>query len=224
MKISVVIPVHNEEKYIKQCIQSLLDQIEKPYEIIVVNNDSTDNTQEILEQFKEIKILNEHKRGIIEARDFGFNFASGDIIARCDADTICPKDWILKIKENLSEKEFVAVSGNTVFYDYWFANNNPVFTENLMKFCKLLFGTYVIFGPNMAMTKEVWNKIKNETSKNPKAVHEDIDMALHIKKYGKIKYDPSLFTKISARRLKENPFSFFIEYPIRLMKMYFNQK
>lgn len=219
MKISIVVPAHNEEKYIENCVKSLISQEEKPYEIIIIDNNSTDNTYEILKKYPQIKIHKEHIKGMILARNTAFNIASGDIIARCDADTICPKTWTKKIRENFEKEDIIALSGATDFYDYWFGNKNSFYTIMLNKFCKLLFQTNAIFGPNMAIKKSAWEKIKNEVCMNAKEVHEDIDLALHLKKYGKVGFDNDLITHISARRLKQNPISFFIEYPIRLFKM-----
>ena len=67
-KISVIIPVYNTEKYLAQAIQSVLKQEEKPLEVIVVDDGSTDNTKNILEKYddsKIIKILLEKNFGIM---------------------------------------------------------------------------------------------------------------------------------------------------------------
>src|SRR3989304_3585243 len=61
MKVSVVIPVYNEEKYIKNCLDSLMNQTEKPDEIIVVDNNCTDKTVSIVKKYKRIKIIQEKK-------------------------------------------------------------------------------------------------------------------------------------------------------------------
>ncbi|HEX8932548.1 MAG TPA: glycosyltransferase family A protein, partial [Patescibacteria group bacterium] len=99
MKISVIIPAYNEEKYIGACIESLLKQNRLPDEIIVVNNNSTDQTAAIASQYP-VKVINEKEQGITPARNRGLNEAQYDIIARTDADTILPPDWIEKIKKH----------------------------------------------------------------------------------------------------------------------------
>src|ERR1035437_9820650 len=90
MKVSVVIPAYNEEKYIGACLDSLMDQKEKPDEIIVVNNNSTDNTAKIVKKYP-VRLINEEQQGMIPARNRGFNEAKFEIIARTDADTILPR-------------------------------------------------------------------------------------------------------------------------------------
>ncbi len=74
MKISVIVPVHNEEKYIGECIESLLKQSVPADEIIIINNNSTDNTVAIVKKYP-VKLLNEKKQGITFARNKGLNIA-----------------------------------------------------------------------------------------------------------------------------------------------------
>lgn len=227
MKISVIIPVYNEEKYIKKCLDSLKNQIIKPDEIIVVDNNCTDKTLKIVKKFSNklpIKIASEKKQGMIFARNKGFNIASGDILARCDADSILPSNWIKKIKENFAKENIDGLTGPVIFYDLPF--KTKFYSILYMKVMKILQNGETLIGPNMAMTKKIWQKIKDEVCIDEKKVHEDIDLSLHIKKVeGKIKYDWQLIAFISGRRIKQKPQSFFIEYPIRLIKtIYFHKK
>ena len=110
MKVSVVIPAYNEEKYIKDCLTNLINQEEKPDEIIVVDNLSKDNTAEIVKKF-DVTLIEARSQGIAQARDRGFNAAKNEIIARCDSDSIVPPDWIKKIKLNFSKNKIDALSG-----------------------------------------------------------------------------------------------------------------
>lgn len=102
MKVSVVIPARNEEKYIGKCLQSLLEQEEKADEIIVVDNNSSDKTAEIAKSYGA-RVIKEKTQGITYARTLGFNSAKFEIIARVDADTTVPKDWILRIKKDFED-------------------------------------------------------------------------------------------------------------------------
>jgi len=72
-----------------------------------------------------------------------------------------------------------------------------------------------LFGSNMAIKKEVWQKTNNKTCLKDDKVHEDTDLSIHIGPYGKIKYDKDLLIGMSARRLKHSPFSILVEYPTR---------
>ncbi len=219
MKVSLVIPVYNEEKYIEKCLMSVKDQEEKPDEVIIVDNNSTDNTILIAKKFG-VRILKETKQGITPTRNKGFNNAKYDIIARCDADSILPSDWIKKIKENFKTHNIDALTGLGVVYDLIPGQN--ISYKPYFDFVKLIQnGKETLWGPNMAIKRSVWNKVKNELCMNDKEVHEDIDLAIHVlKNKGKILRDDSLVVKVSSRRLKYHTLSLLVEYPYRMIKTY----
>jgi glycosyltransferase involved in cell wall biosynthesis len=217
MTVSVIVPAYNEEKYIRTCLEALIHQDEKPDEIVVVDNNCTDHTAQIAQEFP-ITILKEEKQGMISARNAGFNHADGDIIARCDADVIVPVDWIKKIKNNFEDETIDALTGPACFYDLFLANKTIVPFLLYHYALRLFLGHHVLAGPNMIVSKQIWNKIKQEVCRDGSIVHEDIDLSLHIQKYGRIRFDPNLVVKVSGRRIKYNPFSFFIEYPSRLIQ------
>lgn len=218
MKISVVIPVYNEERYIVPCIKSLLNQTESPYEIVVVDNNCNDNTTSLCKQFPQITLIHESIQGMIPARNKGFDFVSGDIIARCDADTILPSSWISRIKKQFTTYKIDALTGPLAFYDLYLKNTLASETYSTL-FKPILKGNDVLMGPNMILTKQIWNKVKKRVCLDDTKVHEDIDLTLHIIEYGGIiKRDKKLVVTISGRRIKHNPTSFFGEYPIRIIR------
>lgn len=220
MKVSVIIPVYNEEKFIKNCLDSLMKQEEKPDEIIVVDNNCVDRTISIVKKYKGVKIIQEKKQGIVHARNAGFNAANSDILARCDADTIVPVDWIKKIKNDFAKnKKIVAVTPVFLLFDMFLINKSLIPFNIYNFFSKLIVKTSPLLGPSMVITKTVWDKVKNEVCSDDNSVHEDIDLGIHISKYGQIYLDQSIVVKTSGRRIKFNPLSFFVEYPLRLIRM-----
>ena len=216
MKITLVIPVYNEEKYLKDCLLSVMAQEVRPDEILIIDNNCTDKTIEIARMFP-VTIIKEPVQGMTPARNCGFNHATGDIIARCDADTHLPPDWIKRIKMNFETKKIDALTGPVEFYDLK-VKSMPII--NLyFDFIKPIFHNEVLSGPNMALTKIMWNRVKDHVCMDDKKVHEDIDLSIHITtEHGVIGRDPDLLVHISGRRIKKNPKSFFGEYPVRFMK------
>ncbi|QQG44503.1 MAG: glycosyltransferase [Candidatus Roizmanbacteria bacterium] len=214
MKVSVVIPAYNEEKYIEKCLEALNLQEEKPEEIIIVDNNSTDNTINVAQNFNAT-IFKEFKQGITYARNKGFDEAKGDILARCDADSIPPSDWIKKIINDFSRYKIDAVTGPLKMYDFFLPTIlGSIIYADIVRIAQKGKGTLI--GPNMAITKKIWDKVKKNTCLEDKKVHEDMDLALHIGKAGGvIMFDKSLIMPTSARRIKKRPQSFFIEYPLR---------
>ncbi len=214
MKVSVIIPAYNEEKNIAPCLKSLVDQEEKPDEIVVVDNNSSDLTSKIAASFP-VRVVKETKQGMIPARNRGFNEATCEIMARTDSDTILPPDWIKKIKKNYENNQIDAVTGLFYYNDFLF--KTTFFARVYFFIVSKMVHTPILFGPNMSITKAVWEKVKNNVCVDDKLVHEDIDLSIHIANVGgKIHVDNSLVIATSGRRIKERPASFFIEYTKRL--------
>jgi glycosyltransferase involved in cell wall biosynthesis len=210
VKISVIIPAYNEEKYIGQCLKSLKKQTIAPDEVIVIDNNSTDNTASIAREYGA-RTVKEPKQGMIYARNAGFDAARFPLIARADADAIAPPDWIEKIKSHFANNGG-ALTGPIIFYDLPLKS-----TLYSRAYLKLMSQTLI--GPNMAIDKQLWNKVRNEVCLDDSNVHEDVDLSIHIQKAGeKIAQDNSLIVRTSARRIKSNPLSFLLEYPLRLYK------
>lgn len=217
MKISVVIPAYNEENYIASCLDSLMEQTEKPDEIILVDNNCKDQTTSIAKQY-DVKIVREERQGMIYARNRGFDSARYEIIARIDADTHPPPFWIKRIKENFERLiNIEALVGPIIFYDLSF--QTTLFSKLFIYSMNYILRHHTLIGPNMILKKKTWQKVKNHVCLDDKKVHEDIDLGIHVSAAGGIiHYDPLLVSYISGRRIKHNPLSFFAEYPIRVIK------
>ncbi len=211
IKVSVVIPVHNEEAYIGACLESLMHQTDPANEIIVVNNNSTDNTAKIARKYP-VKVLTEKKQGLTPARNKGFNQAKYAIIARTDADTILPPNWIKLIKKSFLDKKLVAVSGPAEFYDlpeliqnsHW--QSKPTLFKLIKSYnnlVKKMTKHDCIYGPNYSIRGSAWKKVKDQVCLNDKQVHEDLDLAIHLAPFGRIKFDNNLIVKTSVRRWKK---------------------
>jgi len=220
MRVSIVVPVYNEENYIEKCLQSILNQTEKPSEVIVVDNNCTDKTIEIAKKYG-VRVVKETTQGMIYARNAGFDAAQYEIIARIDADVILPPDWISKIKENFKDQMFGALSGPAYYHN--FPKRLQVSHFPSLYFFKMvshLIKTDCLFGPNMILKKSVWEKVRKEVCLNDKKVHEDIDLTIHMRKYTKIKFDNRLIIRITRVRWKQ----IGTEYAVRLMKtLYFHR-
>ena len=95
-KVSVIVPAYNAEKYIGQCIDSILAQTLEGIELIIIDDGSTDHTGEILDQMyghlKNVKVIHQQNRGLYATRKVGLNLAKGEYVGWVDADDfISPK-------------------------------------------------------------------------------------------------------------------------------------
>lgn len=103
-KISVIIPTYQHGDTIETCLLSIFNQTFKNFEIIVVNDGSTDNTAQILEKYRDrIRIINQENRGAPAARNRGFKESSGEFLLFCDADVTAKPEMLQKLLEALEK-------------------------------------------------------------------------------------------------------------------------
>lgn len=218
-KISVVIPAFNEEKYLPACLNSIKNQSFKDFEIIVVDNNSTDQTSLIAYKYGA-KVVREKRQGTSFAREKGFGEARGEIIARTDADATVPPYWLDLIFSSFSNNpQIVAVTGP--FTSPHQRIPNPVLSIfsklTFSWFPRILTGHVQTVGANMAVRKETWQNAN--PCINDSFVHEDLDLGCHLARLGKILYLKQLTATCSLRKIEEKPikgsFNYFFKYPLR---------
>ncbi len=200
VSVSVVIPCLNEEAYIGECLKSLDGQTEKPEEILVVDNGSEDKSVEIAGKFP-VTVLHQKDRGIAKAIDYGFERAKGEVVAKCDADTVVDRDWVKIIRRAFDDADVVGVSGPVNFseikWSWFFSKTHRWYYFRLMK---LLTGHEVMSGGQYAVWKLAWEKVRDKLSLNDDQVHEDLDLSMALAPYGEIKFLADLKATTSARR------------------------
>jgi glycosyltransferase involved in cell wall biosynthesis len=123
MKISVIIPAYNEEKDIINCLNSLKKQSCKNFEIIVVDDGSTDKTLDVIKKFKNVKIIKQNHKGPGSARNLGAKKAKGEILVFIDADMSFNKNYINNlVRPIIRDKKIIGTT-----HDYEIATN----TDNI---------------------------------------------------------------------------------------------
>lgn len=181
IKISVVIPVYNVEKYIRECIESIINQTFKDIEIIVVNDGSKDNSIKIVEEYlsdKRLKIINKENRGLSSARNKGMKIARGEYIYFIDSDDFIEKDVLEVLYKNLELERFDIIFSNFSFYNDKTKKEkkskfNFPFKENINKGCYFLYNGEEINVWNRLYRKEFFKKYNFEFIE--KIIHEDQD-------------------------------------------------
>ena len=104
MKISIIIPVYNSEKYLEECIQSAIQQTYPSIEIIAINDGSTDSSLEILNKYSnKIIIINKENGGVASARNKGFDASTGDWIKLLDNDDVLYPDAVKLLAEEVQK-------------------------------------------------------------------------------------------------------------------------
>ena len=110
-KISVIVPVYNTSKYIKKCLDSVLNQTMNDLEIIIVNDGSTDDSEEIIEEWIkknkdkiQIKYFQKENGGLSETRNFGAKHATGEYITFLDSDDYLDVNIYRNLEKYMEEK------------------------------------------------------------------------------------------------------------------------
>ena len=210
--VSIVIPVYNEAEALESCLAAIAAQTVRPYEVIVVDNNSTDESALVAARFPFVTILHEPRQGVVYARDKGFNAASGAIIGRIDADTRIAPDWVATVQALFADTQIVATSGRMRYGDIAFERTvNGIEAVVRAWLARRMRRAMFLQGANMALRHSGWQKVKPLLCYDAD-MHEDFDLALHLQQLslGRVTYTPALEATISARRLGSGFFSFCV--------------
>jgi glycosyltransferase involved in cell wall biosynthesis len=137
--LSIVIPVHNSEKYLRRCIDSIVNQTYRDIEIILVENNSTDSSANICEEYKirdkRVKFFREYKEGAAAARNCGIYYAKGEYITFVDSDDYLVENAYEHIMYKIEETK-----ADLVCYSFMFIDENERklnwYTPNLSQYNK----------------------------------------------------------------------------------------
>ena len=181
-KVSIYIPAYNAEKTIEKSIKSIKDQTYSVDEIIIIDDKSSDNTIEIVNQFKDIILVkNEKNMGLGFTRNLAIKKSSNEIVAAIDADVVLDKHWLEILMKNLNKEKVVMCGGKMTeksvenrinkwrakYYSQNWGNEN-------------IINPSFLFGCNCILLKSAWNKI-NGYNEELMTNGEDIDFSIRIK-------------------------------------------
>lgn len=208
--LSIIIPAYNEQQLISDCLDSVLNQTTDPalYEIVVIDNNSTDQTATIA-QNKGVRVEREQKKGYVHAIRKGVEVSEGKFLAFIDADCRAPVSWVSKILRNFEGKpDIVAVGGKLDYFDI-----NPIFSQAVKLF---LFFADALPGNNMAIKREALERIGGIDPNVNMSV--DYWITLKLRQVGRIKIDKDLVMLTSGRRF-EGAFTSHLEYAVNVVSM-----
>ncbi len=190
MKFSIIIPIYNVEKYLQQCIDSVLAQTFTDYEVILVDDGSPDACPQICDNYVQqdhrVMVIHQKNAGLSCARNSGINIARGEYVICIDSDDyLSDDDILLKINEKTSNNVDVILYGFQKFFE-----SNKSFGE---KFIPILDGVCSCSGmldavlANNSYCETAWTKAvrlellqKNNIEFKPGMISEDIDWYFHL--------------------------------------------
>jgi glycosyltransferase involved in cell wall biosynthesis len=185
-EVSVVISVRNVEKHISKCVEALLDQSFRDFEIVLVDDASEDNTTKIIKSFddKRIKVVRNMKHsGIAKSRNRGLKICSGKFVFFTDGDCIVSRDWLKQGLQSLQNPGFIGVEGRIC---YVYEGYSPTFSDHC---CENKCGGQFMTG-NVAYRKKDIESVGGFDERY--SYLEDRDLALRLLKRGRIVFNPDM--------------------------------
>jgi len=230
MKLSFIIPAYNEEHYIAHCLDAITAAIGGPdravgkdadYEIIVVDNNSTDGTSAVVQRYRHVTLLHELRRGANRARETGFEASHGDLVAFLDSDTEVVPGWISLVEEEfMRDPELVCVSGPFVFYDLPVTMRVLTRTFDCLSWVVyfvnrfILRATSAIQGGGAVVRSSALRKIGGHNV-DLKFYGDDADLAKRLNKIGKVVFSFRFSLRSSGRRIaKEGALTMGMRYTL----------
>lgn len=197
-----MIPSWNDAAMLSSCLAALAAQTRLADEIIVVDNASTDATADVARR-AGARVVTEPVRGVLVASATGFDAATGDIIARLDADSVPSADWLENIERILAAAGTpAAVTGPAEFYGAtrfirWFGRH--VYLGGYFWCMQRMLGHSPLFGSNLGMHAEVWAAVRDRTVRTTRWVHDDLYLSIRLPSTVAVIFDDDLGMAISAR-------------------------
>ncbi|GIG28737.1 glycosyltransferase family 2 protein [Cellulomonas marina] len=202
LRISVVVPALDEEALLPACLASLAAQDRPADEVLVVDNGSRDATA-ALARAAGATVLVEPRRGIWPAAARGYDAASGDVIARCDADSTLPPGWLAAVEAAFADPACLAVTGPGRFRGLGPVAARLADVLYMRAYFGLLgvtLGGTPLFGSSLALRSATWRDVRDEVHREVD-LHDDLDLSFHLPT-GSVRYEPAMTVGISARPLR----------------------
>ena len=203
VSVSVVIPVRDDAVALEECLRRLAEQTLPPSEVVVVDNGSSDDTAAVA-RAHGARVVAEPRVGIAPATAAGYDAATGEIVLRCDADSVPGPRWVERLVHHLvDDPRLHAVTGLGRFYDVprgLGRMSAVVYLGAYYLFTHLALGHTALWGSNMAFRRATWQEIRDGVHRDAD-VHDDMDLAFVLGPGRRIRLVP-VSVGVSGRSLR----------------------
>jgi glycosyltransferase involved in cell wall biosynthesis len=211
MVLSFVVPAFNEEGYLGDCLESILQQtkdMQDSTEIIVVNNASTDRTREVALRYPGVRVVDETRKGLTFARQAGFIASSGSIIANVDSDSRLPPGWVDRVLKEFRSNPLTPQQRRLVKVFYLLGWVTHMMNKHVLRVGAMMQGG------NFVVSRAALEKIGG-FNVDISFYGEDTDIARRLNAVGDVVFSFELKMYSSARRLKhEGMFTMAARYSL----------
>jgi glycosyltransferase involved in cell wall biosynthesis len=192
MRISVVVPVLDDALELAGCLAALRAQTRSPDEIVVVDNGCSDSSAAV---------------ALEAGAAAGYDAATGEVIARLDADSRPGPEWLERIDAAFTQDpELAAISGPGEFIGLsgWrAAAARLLYMDAFFVSVGAAMAHPVLFGSNLAMRREAWERVRDGVNRTDPELHDDIDLSFQFGAADRLRVDRTLTVGISARPFED---------------------
>lgn len=240
MKFSIIIPVYNAEMYLEKCLKSIINQTYFNYEVIIIDDGSTDNSAKIIKNISNDRFKYYYKKnsGVADTRNFGVSKAIGDYILFLDADDFFEINLLETISKNISNQDIIKYNARLVD-----KNNNLLKSYNIIPHNGLtpydalknylqdeLVDVFWIY----AFKRDFW--VKNNFKCMSGKVHEDFGLiplillcadnmsTIDFVGYNYVEVDNSITRNYNVSKIKKRYIDSLIQYKDLVSKIYISKE
>lgn len=203
-RVAVVIPVKDDASLLDRCLRALARQTRPPGEIVVVDNGSTDRSRRVARRHGA-RLVRERRPGIPAAASRGYDAVRHPLIARLDADSVPPEDWVERIERAFArDRRLEALTGPGDFAALGSRGRRLariVYMEAYLTVLAAVLRRPLVFGSNLAMRRRTWRAVRGRVHRDDPRLHDDLDLSIHLAGR-RVRVDRSLRVAISSRPLR----------------------
>jgi glycosyltransferase involved in cell wall biosynthesis len=205
LTLSIVVPVRNDRDRLERLLASVCAQSVAPDEIVVVDNGGNGDLEPLVERYG-CRVVPEPVVGIPAATSTGLDAASGDVLARVDADAVLSPDWVRSAHERFADPGIEAVTGWA-----WLPSASPAASRLLIgaylggytMLAGLALGHRPLWGSSALLRRELWLTVRDYVCRDDQRVHDDLDLSIHLPPGTRVVRDPRLSVGVSTRPFRD---------------------
>lgn len=204
-RISVVVPVRDGAPWLGLCLAALARQDVQADEVVVVGSAESAAVAESA----GARFLPREGPGIAAAAARGYDASDGDLIARLEADSLPPANWLREIRAAFAaDPALDAVTGRGVFADLSPARRliaSAGYHGAYFGVLGIALGQVPLYGSNFAMRRAVWQEVRTTCHSTDPGVHDDLDLTMRLGRGRRVRFEPRLAVAVSTRAVTSVP-------------------
>lgn len=205
LTLSIVVPVRNDRDRLERLLASVAAQSVAPDEIVIVDNGGNGDLGPLAARYG-CRVVPEPVVGIPAAASTGLDAASGDLLARVDADTVLPPDWVRDARERFADPAVEAVTGWAWLPSAPSLASRLLITAYLGGYTVLAgvaLGHRPLWGSSALLRRELWLAVRDDVCRHDQRVHDDLDLSIHLPPGTRVLRDRRLSVGVSTRPFRD---------------------